>query len=77
MGEAFQTAPGRTPHSPSLQDTPFGLYAPSGAPRGQTAKGGPRDQVRRPSGMLREGETAGTVRARARGGVRMTSEMHE
>ena len=55
--------------SPSRQDAPLGLYAPSGAPRGQAAKGGPRtvpvsfreSPVRRPSGMLREGETAGTV----------------
>ena len=54
----------------SRKSTPFGLYAPSGAPGGRAAApfGAPEGgravreaPVRRPSVMLREGETAGTV----------------
>ena len=49
--------------SPSRQDTLFGLYAPSGAPRGQAATpfGAPEGVRADREAPVRRGETAGTV----------------
>jgi hypothetical protein len=43
-----------------VDPTPFGLYAPSGAPRGQTAKGGPRAPT--PFGVLTPLQVPGRAR---------------
>jgi len=47
----------------SRKDTPFGLYAPSGAPWGQTATpfGAPEGVRADREALVRRGETAGTV----------------